>query len=309
MAIDRESLKREFEALQELAGKKLALDPSPQGNAANERMLRDIEKHGLHREVAELQTQGYTVLEPGRAAPVEFCERLRDTIIECQKTDRSSPPPAGGFGDILFHLLPQHRIFEETILQPVPLTLATYLVGYRCKLSQSTAIIKTKEAGPLAMHADHSAKLPTPWPTVARYANVNWILSDYTLENGPTCVWPGSHLRCEPVPEAYRMAHDHPDVKPLEVPFGSVVVWHGNLWHGALPRTAEGTRYNLVLPFVRYYVQAQELYWASVTEEMLERNPARFATLMGLNSVWPWIEGNPNEELLRSGPTVDSPYE
>ena len=309
MAIDRTALSREFQALQELAGKKLAQDPAPRGPEANQQMLRDIEKHGLHKEVAELETQGYTVLEPGRAAPIEFCERLRDAIIECQERRGSDQAPGDGFGEILYHLVPEARVFEEVIQQPVPLTLATYLVGYRCKLSQSTAIIKTQHAGPLVMHADHSAKLPTPWPRVARYANVNWILSDYSRENGATVVWPGSHLRCEPVPEPYRMAHDHPDVHVLEVPFGSVVVWHGNLWHGALPRSAEGTRYNLVLPYCRYYVQAQELYWASVDEAMLERNPSRFATLMGLNSVWPWLGNQPDMELLASGPEADSPYE
>ena len=101
------------------------------------------------------------------------------------------------------------------------------------------------------------------------------MLTDYTRENGALCVWPGSHRFCQPVPEHLTMAHDHEDIKLLEVPAGSVIVWHGSLWHGAVPRTADGQRVTLVLPTVATTYKRQELYWATTTPEMIERNPRR----------------------------------
>ena len=161
-----------------------------------------------------------------------------------------------------------------------PGALVTYLLGYRAKLSQSTALVKAAGTKPLRIHADHSGKIPAPWPSVAQYCNVTWVTTDYTRENGAVCVWPGSHRFCRPVPPDLEMAHDHPEVEVLEMPKGSVIVWHGSLWHGAVPRTSAGERVTLVLPHVRDHVQAQELYWASTTPEMIERNGSRFCALM-----------------------------
>ena len=188
-------------------------------------------------------------------------------------------------------------------MAPVPLTLVTYLLGYRAKLSQMTGLVKESDASPLAIHADHSNKLPAPWPSLAQYCNINWICSEYTREMGPLVVWPGSHRWGRPVPADLRMAQEHEDIEVLEVPRGSVIVWHGSLWHGALPRTAEGKRITLVMPHVRDYIQAQELYWATTTPEMIERNSARFCTLVGLTSSYPWIQEGPPTMALGGGIT------
>ncbi|MEE9278926.1 MAG: hypothetical protein V3V67_02010 [Myxococcota bacterium] len=56
-------------------------------------------------------------------------------------------------------------------------------------------------------------------------------------------------------------------------------------------------------------MQAQELYWATTTPEMIERNPARFATLMGLTSVYPWIQDGPSGARLAMAPATGSHYE
>ena len=45
-------------------------------------ILHEIELLDLHRYVTELDVQGYTVLEPGVAAPRDYVERLRDAVLE-----------------------------------------------------------------------------------------------------------------------------------------------------------------------------------------------------------------------------------
>ena len=76
-----------------------------------------------------------------------------------------------------------------------------------------------------------------------------------------------------------------------------------------MPRTASGKRVTLVLPHVRDHIQPQELYWATTTPEMLARNPARFATLMGLTCHQPWIEEGPTYFGRSGQPLTGSQFE
>ena len=290
MAIDALGLERDLNGLRELAAAKLADDPLPAGREAERRLWEDIERYELQAEVASLETKGYAVIAPEKAAPLELFGRIREAILRIAGEDEGPLRP--GLGRTLQHLLPRDPVFEEVLTSPVPLTLVTYMLGWRAKISQVTGLVKDTRTPPLTIHADHSGKFPAPWPTLAQYCNLNWITGDYTRENGAVCVMPGSHRWGINVPPEMQQAHDHPDLEVLEVPKGSVIAWHGSLWHGALPRTTEGQRVTLVMPFVRDHVQTQELYWATATPEMVERNPARFATLIGLTSRTPWISGD-----------------
>ena len=309
MAIDRIALARELNQLRELAKEKWKEDPLPTGRDAEVRLRKEIQELGLESHIADLETDGYTVLPPGKAAPIELFDELVSVMEDLSTKLPTDNLEGNGLGKTLFHMLPEHRAFERALMASVPLTLVTYLLGYRAKLSQCTGLIKDSGAPALAMHADHSAKFPAPWSLISNYSVVTWVLTDYTRENGAVCVWPGSHLKGQPVPEHLVMSHDHPEIRVLEVPRGSVIIWHGSLWHGAVPRTASGRRMTLVLPHVRDCVQPQELFWSSVTEEMIQRNPPRFSTLMGLTSAPPWVQDGPDPARLAMAPVGGSRFE
>ncbi len=310
MAIDRYGLAEDLGMLRKLAEAKWREDPLPTGPAATERLQADIARFDLARNVVELETDGYTVLPPGKASSPDLIERLKAAMLTIEKRVATNNLGAGsGLGSTLFHMLPEDPAFEEALMAPESLTLVTYLLGFRAKLSQCTGLIKDSGAPALGLHADHSGKFPAPWSPISNYSVVTWVLTDYTRDNGAVCVWPGSHRWGKPVPPALRMAHDHEELRVVEVPAGSVIIWHGSLWHGAVPRTAQGRRMTLVLPHVRDPIQPQELFWASVTPEMIERNPARFSTLMGLTSAGPWLQDGPDPVRLGMGPTSESHYE
>ena len=310
MAIDRFALAADLAELRALAREKWDEDPLPVGPAATERLQADIDVHDLHENVVQLETDGYTVMAPGQAAPIEIIERIKEALLELeQRMNTNNLGAQSGLGTTLFHMLPEHRVFEEALMAAPSLTLVTYLLGYRAKLSQCTGLIKDSGAPALALHADHSGKFPAPWSNVSNYCVVTWVLTDYTRDNGAVCVWPGSHRWGKPVPPDMTMAHDHPEIRVLEVPAGSVIIWHGSLWHGAVPRTADGRRMTLVLPHVRDPIQPQELFWASVTPDMIERNPPRFCTLMGLTSAGPWLQDGPDPVRLAMGPGSGSQFE
>lgn len=301
MPIDHVGVLGELAELRSLAAKKVEEDRLPTDLEAARHVRAELRELGLDSYAVDLETRGYTVLPPGVAAPQEFCERLLDTILEIDRQDRPEALDAGHpRGRLLWHLLPRDRIFEEAVMAPAPLALVAYLLGYRAKLGQCTAAIKDEtSSAPFAFHADQSRKVPAPWPSDAQYCTVTWALTDYTRENGALCVLPGSHKLCSDVPESHLMMHDHPDVQVVEAPAGSVILHHGALWHGAVPRTAQGQRVTLMLPMVRFHLLPQELFWASTTPEMIARNPSRFSALMGLLGSWPWGAEGPDTKYTR----------
>jgi len=309
MSIDPHTLASDLGARRELAANKWRADPLPTGRAAEAALQSEIDAHGLHEQIVQLETDGYAVLPPGKAAPIEIVARIKEVMLDIESRVDKTHLPNSGLGTTLFHMLPENSVFEAALMAPAPLTLVTYLLGYRAKLSQCTGLIKDRGAPALALHADHSGKFPAPWSMVSNYSVVTWVLTEYNRENGAVCVWPGSHRWGKPVPADLTMSHDHPDVRVLELEPGSVIIWHGSLWHGAVPRTADGRRMTLVLPHVRDAIQPQELFWASVTPEMIERNPARFATLMGLTSAGPWLQDGPDPKRLGMGPISGSQFD
>ena len=310
MSIDRYALAAELAELRRLAAAKWQQDPLPSGPAATKALQQNIAKFELEANIAQLETDGYTVLPPGKAAPIEIIERIKDAMLRLEgRVDGNQLGENSGLGGTLFHMLPEDPVFEEALMSEVALTLVTYLLGHRAKLSQCTGLIKGQGTPALALHADHSGKFAAPWSMQSNYSVVTWVLTDYTRDNGAVCVWPGSHRWGRPVPADLTMAHDHEEIRVLEIPAGSLIVWHGSTWHGAVPRESDGRRMTLVLPHVRDAVQPQELFWASVTPQMIERNAARFCTLMGLTSAGPWIQDGPDPGRLAMGPISGSQYD
>ena len=270
-----------------------------------ERLWADIRKHRLERYVAELDVLGYTIVPPEVAAPPGFTDRLREACLDVAERRHGTRPnvqtgstyPGFGrvgaqtpgvkdspFGDLMRCLLLEGRIFEEALMQPVLLTLATHLCGFNVTLSLMSCLIKGPNESALALHTD--TNLPTPLPPYAVVMNNTWILTDYNRENGATAMIPGSHkwYRNPPEPRAGIASketdpRENPKAIVVEAKAGSLLVWHGNMWHGAFNRTAPGLRVSLQTYMARQAFRTQEDLIERVPQEILDRNPPRFATL------------------------------
>jgi ectoine hydroxylase-related dioxygenase (phytanoyl-CoA dioxygenase family) len=187
-----------------------------------------------------------------------------------------------------FALLAEDPIFEQALMNEAVLALVTYLVGESCFLSHQRGAIKGPGDQYLPMHADPSG--PAPYTPYSQVCNATFALTDYTVDGGTTCFVPGSHRLCrQPTRDE---AIDLSSFVPIKVPAGSVIVWHGNTWHGALPRKEPGIRVSLVEYFVRpnEFSNRSNSFKSIVTPEMLARHPARFATLLGVGDKTLYIE-------------------
>ena len=152
-----------------------------------------------------------------------------------------------------------------------------------CQISSCHGHIRGQGDPPQGMHVD-TPFVPEPIPGFHHTCNMMWCTEDFSLDAGGTFVVPGSHKRgVHPTPgnSTRKMAI------PVDAPRGSVIVFTGNLWHGAGARTLPGLRVGMTVYFSRMYARTQEPLNELVSDEIVARNPPRFAELVGRYNPYP----------------------
>lgn len=257
----------------------------------------DIRRLKLEPHIAELEVLGYTVVPPERAAPPGFTDEVLAKILEVYERRHGVPldihgdaldGPASSMGVHLSYLLFEDPIFQQAVLNPVVLALVDYMLGKNCILKNCLALLKGPGGPELSIHCDNG-KISSPFPPHELTCNFTWALTDYSRENGALVVVPGSH-------KEYR--HPKPgegrdDRQVVEAAAGSLLVWTGRTWHGAVTRTAPGIRVNLITAMCRNFIRPQEPYREDVDQEVLDRNDPRLAVLLGQDINLGWREEGP----------------
>lgn len=261
----------------------------------------EIREHGLESYIAEMDAYGYTVIPPELASPNGLADRLLEAVLDVAERRNEVRPDldtgsthkglkgrfvalSGGkgdspIGDLMQSLLFEGLVFEEALMNPVLLTMASYLCGYSVVLSSMGCFMKGPNVSSFSLHTD--TPLPSPLPAHALVCNLTYALTEFNLENGGTAFVPGSHKWCRAPEGAEAKVGDggNPKAVAVECAPGSLICWHGNTWHGAFNRTAPGLRVSVPVYMARPYIRTQEGLVGEIPQEMLDRNPARFAIL------------------------------
>jgi hypothetical protein len=137
----------------------------------------------------------------------------------------------------LSDLVNKGAVFDICFTHPRVLAGIAQVLEADFKLSSLNYRAALPGQGHQALHTDWSQPVAA---AEFRVCNSIWLLDDFTAENGPTRVVPGSHLRGTlPKDEMPEPAAPHPDEVTLLAPAGTVVVFNSHLWHGGtLNRTA-----------------------------------------------------------------------
>ena len=136
----------------------------------------------------------------------------------------------------LSDLVNKGAVFDVCYTHPRLLAGIAHVLEADFKLSSLNYRAALPGQGHQALHTDWSEPVPADQ---FRVCNSIWLLDDFTEDNGPTRVVPGSHQRAAPPKDempAGRAASD--EVTLLRTP-GTVVIFNSHLWHGGtLNRTA-----------------------------------------------------------------------
>ena len=146
--------------------------------------------------------------------------------------------------------------------------------------------------------------MPHDWNPRTQYAHLaelSRVLTDYERpEDGSTVFLPGSHCfghLPQPHEIEFWREDSHYEVVPIQAKAGSLVVWHGNTWHGAMGRTSVGLRVTLVLVWMRSYMKPINT-WDGVSPDLIERYP-ELTRILGLEHPYPHAESGKGYELVR----------
>lgn len=272
---------------------------------AVDRMCERVDELGLKKHVLELDSHGFTLVPPSKVADRAFLERMRKAVLRIcrQRTgvdfqlDRNGafgryealPQTSGQFR--LYYLLMADPVFEAWVVNPTLYALIDHLMRGWQQLSGLQALVKWKGRRPsIDLHSDCQPDPDGLQPPYSAVANSAYCLTDQTVADGAMAMVPGSHVkRRRPTG-----GEGEGDVVPVEAEAGSLIVWHGNTWHGAFEKKTDGLRLNVTSYFCHRTMKNEENYQWRVTPEMLERNPPAFAKLVGADDWMGWDERGPD---------------
>lgn len=142
--------------------------------------------------------------------------------------------------DRLSDLVNKDPLFDVCFTHPRVLAAVAHVLRGDLKLSSLNSRAALPGQGLQALHADWGK--PTA-PGDYYVCNSIWLLDDFTQDNGPTRVVPGSHRSGKMPREALQdTAAPHPDEVKIIAPAGTVVVFNSHAWHGGTRNTGSGRR-------------------------------------------------------------------
>lgn len=265
------------------------------------RLWREIERLDLAAHIAELEVKGFTVVPPRKVGPPDLIARMRDAALRVveKRTDIAISPDMADdeashalkfpFGLALNYVLFEDEVFQEALLNPVARVFYHYLLGENAILSDFALLVKGPGGVDLDLHTD-SFRMPDPLPPMPCICNFMWVMTDSSRENGSIAFVPGSH-RYQRRPLANEGVAERVHV---DAPAGSLIVFGGNVWHGAYARTAPGYRAAATMYMCRPHMLPQGKYGFDVPQEVVDRHPPEFAQLMGRRINYLWKESGPD---------------
>ncbi len=231
----------------------------------------DVDAH-----VARIAEHGYTIVE--NAIEPDLIDALNDDLLRLERffAVRPSANSFEGHHTIrIYNLLAYGARYERIPVHPHVLPIVERVLDPGCLISSlsSISILPGETAQPI--HADDQL-IPLGKPHNPTVCNSMWALTDFTEANGATRIVPGSHL-----------ADHNPDYGApydsiaAEMPKGSVLVWHGSLWHGGGANTTGERRVGIAMNYCAGFVRQQENQQLGLPRETVERFPARLRELVG----------------------------
>jgi ectoine hydroxylase-related dioxygenase (phytanoyl-CoA dioxygenase family) len=258
----------------------------------------DVDLH-----VKEVAEQGYTIVEDAIEAPL--VDALNDALSKLERFLDVQPAPNSFEGHKtlrIYNLLAYDDLWQRVPVHEHVLPIVERVLDPGCIISSlsSIDILPGEIAQPI--HADDQL-IPIPKPHPPTVCNTMWALTDFTEANGATRIIPGSHRR------------DHSpdfgapyDSIAAEMPAGSVLVWHGSLWHGGGANTTGERRVGVAMNYCAGWIRQQENQQLGIPRDVAAGFSRRLRQLCGYgvyNGLIGHIDKHSPAEMLGEPPAED----
>lgn len=229
--------------------------------------------------LARIERDGYTIIpdafDPDRAL------RLRARLDDLEQL-LGIEPAGNSFEGArtwrIYNLLAHGPEFGTIPTDPNVLPIVEGVLDRGCLISSLSSIVIGPGERAQPIHADDQV-MPLAKPHVATVCNTMWALTDFTEANGATRLVPGSHLADHS--PTYGAEYD---TIPAEMPAGSVLVWHGSLWHGGGANRTSERRYGIAMNYCAGWVRQQENQQLGLPLDLVASFPPRLQELCGFGT-------------------------
>jgi ectoine hydroxylase-related dioxygenase (phytanoyl-CoA dioxygenase family) len=231
----------------------------------------DIQGH-----VERIAREGYTIVE--RAIEPELIDGLAADLerLELELNVTPARNPFEGTQTLrIYNLLVYGKLWEGIPVHENVLPIVEGVLDPGCLVSSLSSINIGPDEIAQPIHADDQL-IPIPKPHPPTVCNTMWALTDFTDANGATRIIPGTHL-ANHSPEFGR----HYDSIAAEMPKGSVLVWHGSLWHGGGANHTAQRRIGIAMNYCAGYVRQQENQQLGIPREIARGFSPRLRELVG----------------------------
>ncbi len=241
-----------------------------------------LDETGIESHVARIHADGYTVVED--AIEPELVTKLRDTIRRVERERGVQPLGTGMEGRAtlrMYNLLAKDPAFQAMPVHPNVLGVVDRMLDPGCLLSGMTSIDIGPGEHEQPMHGDdgvmsHHLRRPHAPMMVTSM----WALTDFTSANGGTRFVPGSHGW--PATPASRNRPIDVEVRSLEMAAGSVMIFHGSLWHGGgANTTSDDWRLGVNVQYCPGFVRQQQNPYLGIPPEVAAGFSDRLLALLG----------------------------
>lgn len=232
----------------------------------------DIEQH-----VQRIERDGYTILE--RVIEPDLIDMIAEDLGRIER-ERSIRPAQNLFEGLrtvrIYNLLAYGAPYDRIPVHDRILPLVERVLDRGCLVSSISSIAIEQGETPQPWHADDQ-HVPLPRPHVPIVCNTMWAMTDFTKDNGATRLVPGSH-RSADVPPPFG---DIDGAIAAEMPRGSVLVYHGSLWHGGGANSTNNRRVGVAMNYCAGWVRQQENQLLGIPLEVARTFSPRLRKLCG----------------------------
>ncbi len=230
----------------------------------------------LSEHLARIDEVGYTIVED--AIDLGLIDELNDDLLRLE-SDLGIVPAHNRFEGLrttrIYNLLAHGPLFEQIPVHSAILPICEGVLDAGLLVSSLSSIAIGSDEVAQPIHADDQI-IPLPKPHPATVCNTMWALTDFTEENGATRLMPGTH-KADSSPD---FTSEYESI-PAEMSKGSVLVWHGSLWHGGGANRTDHRRVGIAMNYCAGYIRQQENQQLGLDLKSVESFEPRLQELCG----------------------------